>query len=309
MPNRSRPESSVADRDIVYADASRVASWGIGVNIFLVVLKSVGGLVTGSAALVADAFNSIGDVASSLAVHGGLWLAQQDEDEDHPYGHTKAESIAALSIAILIAFSAIALAIETVRRMNNAPAVPPMLAACIAAISAVIKEVMYWKTSRIGKTVDSRALQAIAWDHRSDALCSGLIAMTLFAAPYLGFAGQYVDPALALFVCVLLIVVGIRLFRQTSLELMDQQADPAMTDAIRDIAEHNREVTQTEKLRVRKSGLEYFVDIHVQVDQNLTVNEGHRIGHDVKDAVMSDFPRVRDVLVHIEPDDEQPAEE
>lgn len=303
MNRQARPEASIIQRERVYRDASLTASLGLGVNVFLVVLKLVGGTITGSAALIADAINSIGDVASSLAVHGALWMAQQDEDDDHPYGHTKAESIGALSIAILIAFSAGVLALENVRNLRQVVSVPPQLAAIIALVCAVLKEAIYWQTRRVSSRIDSRSLQAAAWDHRSDAICSAAIAAALFAAPYLGPLGRFADPIAAIMVCCVLIVIGVRLFWQTALELMDQQADPELTDAIRHRAEQIGEVTRIEKLRVRKSGLEFFVDIHVEVDAQLTVGEGHRIGHLVKDALLHAFPRVRDVLVHVEPDD------
>ncbi|MEZ6086645.1 MAG: cation diffusion facilitator family transporter [Pirellulaceae bacterium] len=297
------PSSTAEERLSVYVDASRTASLGLGVNLFLVLLKLVGGFVTGSAALIADAVNSIGDVAGSLAVHGALWVAQQDEDEDHPYGHTKAESIGALSIAILITFSAVMLAIENIRAMRGDLSIPSRAAAVVALISALLKEAVYWQTRRVSKRVDSRSLQAAAWDHRSDAICSGAIALALFIAPYLGSVGRYADPVTAIMVCVFLVIVGIRLFRQTAFELMDQQADEELTAAIRRRADEISDVTQIEKLRVRKSGLEYFVDIHVEVDGNLSVSEGHRIGHIVKAELLQSFPRVRDVLVHIEPDE------
>lgn len=303
MSHKSRPDASIVEREQVYQEATTTASLGLGVNVLLVVLKLSGGLLTGSAALIADAINSVGDVASSLTVHGALWVAQQDEDDDHPYGHTKAESIGALSIAILIAFSAAVLAMENLRNLRGDLSVPPLLAAIIAALCAVLKEAIYWETRRVSKRIDSRSLQAAAWDHRSDAICSAAIACALFTAPYLGPAGAYADPLAAILVCGLLVVVGVRLFRQTAFELMDQQADAELTWAIRQRAELIAEVSRIEKLRVRKSGLEFFVDIHVEVDGTLSVNEGHRIGHLVKDELLHAFPRVRDVLVHVEPDD------
>lgn len=305
--NPPRAEASIAERESVYNEASRTATWGLGVNVVLVMVKSIGGFLTGSAALIADAVNSAGDVASSLTVHGALWIAQQDEDDDHPYGHTKAETIGALSIAILIAFSAGALAVETCRRLGDELEIPPISAAIIAGVCAVAKEILYLYTNKVGKHLDSRALQAAAWDHRSDAICSGTIAASLLVAPFLGSAGKYVDLIAALGVCVLLVLVGIRIFQTTAGELMDQQADAGFTDKIRRQAEKMEEVCRIEQLRVRKSGLEYFVDIHVEVEGDLTVSEGHRIGHNVKDDLLAEFPRIRDVLVHIEP--EHPADD
>ena len=285
----------------MYLDASRAAVWGLGVNTALVVVKLGGGIMTGSSALIADAVNSIGDVASAMAVRGALSVAQIDEDDDHPYGHTKAESIAGLSVALLVAFSAGLLAIETFQRFASELRPPAMIAGIIAAVCAIVKEVIYQYTRRVAKRLDSAALRATAWDHRSDALGSGLVAVALLAVPYVGAAAPYVDPIAAFCVCGILIFTGVKLFLSTARELMDQQADDTIVAAVREIAEGVGGVCEVEKLRVRKSGLEYFIEIHVEVGGQLTVDDGHRIGHDVKDKLLSEMPRVRDVHVHIEP--------
>lgn len=296
-----RDEASIAVRNRVYSDAGRAAGWGLGVNLFLVVAKLGGGLVTGSSALIADAVNSIGDVASALAVRGALHVAQMEEDDDHPYGHTKAESIAGLCVALLVTFSAGLLAIETAKRFSGELTIPSAVAGWIAGVCAIVKEVIYRYTCRVAKRLDSSALRAAAWDHRSDALASGAVAISLMLAPHLGEWGRWVDPLAGVCVCLLLVVTGLKMFSATAGELMDQQADESLVDQVRSIAANVADVQDVEKLRVRKSGLEYFIEIHVEVNGHLTVNEGHRIGHDVKDRLLVELPRVRDVHVHIEP--------
>lgn len=296
-----RDEASLAVRERVYVDASRAAVWGLGVNFLLVIAKVVGGALTGSAALIADAVNSIGDVASALAVRGALSVAQIEEDEDHPYGHTKAESIAGLCVALLVAFSAGLLALETMKRFGGELKVPGVVAGGIAAVCAIVKEVAYRYTLAVAKRLDSSALRAVAWDHRSDALGSGVVALSLLAAPYLGWLAPYVDPFAALCVCSVLVFTGVKIFSSTARELMDQQADDETVAQIRSVGEAVAGVVEVEKLRVRKSGLEYFIEIHVQVDGQLTVDQGHSIGHNVKDRLLIEMPRVRDVHVHIEP--------
>ncbi len=296
-----RDEASIAVRNRVYTDAGRAAGWGLGVNLLLVVAKITGGLLTGSAALIADAVNSIGDVASALAVRGALYVAQKEEDDDHPYGHTKAESIAGLCVSLLVTFSAGLLALETLKRLGGELVVPSYLAGVVAAGCAVIKEVIYQYTRRVSQRLDSSALRAAAWDHRSDALASGCIAVSLLVAPHLGDFGRWVDPVAGVAVCVLLVATGLKMFSATAAELMDQQADESLVERVRSIASEVDDVDDVEKLRVRKSGLEYFIEIHIEVDGHLTVNEGHRIGHAVKDRLLAELPRVRDVHVHIEP--------
>ena len=298
-----RDEASVAVRQRLYVDAKRAAVWGIGVNFLLLLSKMTVGIAAGSAALIADAVNSIGDVASSMAVRGALGMAQLEEDDDHPYGHTKAESIAGLSVSLLVAFSAGLLALETIKRFGSELEVPGIAAGLIAGVCAVIKEVIYRYTVQVAKRLNSSSLIAMAWDHRSDAIGSGLVAVSLMAAPYVGDWGRYIDPIAALCVCSALIYTAGKIFLSTATELMDQQADEATVQQVRDIAEAVGGVQAVEKLRVRKSGLEYFIEIHVQVEGMMTVDAGHRIAHHVKDQLLISLPRVRDVHVHIEPFD------
>ena len=299
-----RDEATIAVRERVYQDAGRAAAWGLGVNLALMVAKLSGGILTGSVALIADAVNSVGDVASALAVRIALHVAQLDEDDDHPYGHTKAESIAGLCVALLVVFSAVVLAIETVLHLFGELRVPSVVAGWIAAFCAVVKESIYQYTRRVAKRLGSAALRSAAWDHRSDAIGSAVVAGSLLLAPYTGTAAPYIDPLAALAVCLFLVITGVRIFSCTARELMDQQADEATVAQIRHSASGIAGVADIEKLRVRKSGLEYFIEIHVQVDGTMSVDQGHQIGHAVKDQLLMEMPRVRDVHVHIEPYDE-----
>lgn len=294
-------EAVIASRESMYVDASRAAMWGLSVNMVLVGLKLTGGVITGSAALIADAVNSIGDVASALAVRGALSVAQLEEDDDHPYGHSKAESIAGLCVALLVAFSAGLFGLETVKRFGGELTVPSQTAGLIAVVCAIVKETIYRYTRRVARRLDSAALRAAAWDHRSDALGSAAVGVSLLAAPYAGEAAPYIDPIAAVCVCVLLVITGVRIFSQTARELMDQQAGGDIVDRVREVSLKIDGVQDVEKLRVRKSGLEYFIEIHIEVEGHITVAEGHRIGHNVKDDLMIEMPKVRDVHVHIEP--------
>lgn len=296
-----RDEASIAMRDRVYVDAKRAAIWGLGINMVLVALKLTSGFMLRSSALIADAVNSIGDVTSSLAVRAALHVAEQEEDEDHPYGHTKAEAIAGFGVSLLVMFGAGVLTIETIRKFSHQPEIPHWSAGMVAVICSIVKESVYRYTMRVARRLDSSALRATALDHRSDALASMAIAISLFLAPYLGSFGPYVDPIAALCVCGLLIHTSARLFLSIATELMDKQADPEIVQMVRSIAEEVDQVHEIEKLRVRKSGLEFFIEVHVQVDGHLTVDQGHRIGHEVRDRLMAKMPRVRYVHLHVEP--------
>ena len=253
-----RHQVVIAGRESVYVDASRAAEWGLGVNIVLMIVKMAGGVVTASSALIADAVNSIGDVASAMAVRGALHVAQIEEDEDHPYGHTKAESIAGLCVALLVAFSAALLAVETMKRFDEYLKVPTIAAGLIARICGVSKEVIYQYTRRVAKRLDSSALRATAWDHRADAMSSGMVAVSLLLAPYAGWVGPYIDPIAAMCVCTLLVITGLRIFIRTARELMDQQADEATVAQIRNVSAKVDGVKEVEKLRVSKKRTRIF---------------------------------------------------
>lgn len=285
----------------IYDEATQAAGVGLVVNAFLAILKLGGGVFTGSLALLADALNSLGDVVTSLIVRRGLIVAQRDADEEHPYGHTKAESIAGLTVSLLILFSAIGLAWETVRGLGLEREALSKAAVWVAFLAAITKELLYRYTIRSSHRLHSRSLQAAAWDHRCDALASGAIALALGMAPFLGQHAWIVDPLAALGICFFLIYVGIGVYRKTAEELMDQQGPTAFVEQIGDLALKDPDVRVVETLRVRKSGLEFFVEIHLEVDGQMSVIQGHCVGHRVKDAIMLQFPQVRDVHVHIEP--------
>ena len=285
----------------LYRDATRAACLGLLLNLGLGVVKLVGGIVGQSFALVADAINSLGDSLTSVAVLFALWYAQRPADAEHPYGHTRAESVAASNVALLIIISALFIGWEAVRRFSVPHALPPMWTLWIAGTNAVIKESLYRYKLKVGRRVGSTAIIANAWDHRSDALSSMAVLIGLGIVRYAGPKYIWADEVAALIVVAAILWSGTRLLLQSSSELMDAQADDEFVQQIRQAAESVDGVRVVEKLWVRKTGLEYLADLHVEVDKSLTVEQGHMIGHRVKDHLVAKFARLRDVLVHLEP--------
>jgi cation diffusion facilitator family transporter len=285
----------------LYRDTTRAALLGLVINVTLGVVKLTGGLRGNSYALVADAVNSLGDVLTSLIVLFALRVAQAPPDAEHPYGHTRAEAIAGANVALLLIVSALLVGWEAVHRFPLPHAMPPRWTLWIAGINVLIKEGLYRYQSRVGRRTGSSAIVAGAWDHRSDALCSLAVLVGLGTVRWGGPAWIGADEIAATVVVTLIIWSGIVLFRHSSSELMDLQADPELVEDIRQTAQSIGGVLRVEKLWVRKSGLEYFVDIHIEVDAQLTVAAGHRIGHQVKDRLVAEYPSLRDVLVHLEP--------
>ncbi len=250
--------------------------------------------------------NSIGDSLGSAIVLFAMRVAQKPPDPDHPYGHTRAEAVAGLSVSWIIAFSAVAVGWEAVTHLFDRHSAPAAWTLWIAAVNVVIKEVLYRVNKSIGERIGSRSLVANAWDHRSDALCSLAVVIGIAAVRWGGLRFIWADEVAALVVVAAILWSAMRLLRTSAAELMDQQADDATVDAIRQAALRVPGVLAVEKLRVRRSGMECFADIHVEVDPQTTVERGHRIGHDVKSRLVKEFAALRDVLVHLEPETNRP---
>ncbi|MCA8998024.1 MAG: cation transporter [Planctomycetaceae bacterium] len=285
----------------LYAQVTRAALLGLVVNLALGIVKLVAGIFGNSFALIADAVNSLGDVVTTVVVLFALRVAQRPADDEHPYGHTRAEGIAASNVALLVIFSALFVGWEAIQRWSNEHLPPPAWTLAIAGANVVIKEALYQFKVRVGKQTGSAAIIANAWDHRSDALCALAVLLGLGAMRFGGEGLHWADEAASLVVVAAIIWSGIQLFRSSASELMDVQADSEYVDQIRNEALTVDGVEEVETLWVRKSGLEFFADIHIEVDQHLSVAEGHRIGHLVKDRLLLRFPNLRDVLVHLEP--------
>ncbi|MFY9254335.1 MAG: cation diffusion facilitator family transporter [Fuerstiella sp.] len=297
-------ESELAARKDVselYAEVTGAAVLGLAVNLLLGVVKLIGGVIGNSFALIADAVNSIGDVVTTVVVLFALRVAQLPADAEHPYGHTRAEGIAASNVALLVIISALLVGWEAIRRFAIPHETPAVWTLWIAGANIFIKEGLYQYNVRVGKRTGSSAIIANAWDHRSDAFCALAVLIGLAAIRWGGSRFLWADEFASLVVVVAILWTGIQLFRASASELMDVQADSEFVGQIRDVALAVSGVEIVETLWVRKSGLEFFADIHIEVDEHLSVAEGHRIGHEVKDKLLADFPNLRDVLVHLEP--------
>lgn len=285
----------------LYRQATRAALVGLAVNLSLGAAKLAAGIVSGSWALLADAVNSLGDSLSGVVVLYALSIAQRPADDDHPYGHTRAEAIAGLSVAVLIVVSAVMILWQAASELFAVHGPAPAWTLWIAGVNAAIKEGLYHYKAGVGKRTGSRAIIANAWDHRADAFCSLAVLIGLAAVRIGGPGFAWADEAAAIVVALAVIVSGVSLYKQSASELLDQQADENLVGQIRARAERVAGVLAVEKLYVRKTGIEYLADIHVEVDAELNVAAGHAIGHRVKDELVQTFPALRDVLVHLEP--------
>jgi len=292
---------SAVQIETLYRHSRRAALFGLTVALVLGTAKLIGGLWGHSLALLSDAIHSLGDALALASVWGALVWAQWPADREHPYGHTRAEAVAGCNIALVLILSALWVGWEALHTLGEPSPVPEAFTLVIAFLSVVLNEVLYRYSSRVARRTGSGAVLAASWDQRLDALGSLAVLIGLALAQWGGPAWHAADHVAALVVALVILWAGSGLFWASLQELMDRQADPEILEAVRREARAVQGVRGVEKLRVRKTGLEHLVDIHIEVDPEISVREGHGIGHAVKDCLMSRFPTVKDVLVHIEP--------
>ena len=271
------------------------------VNLVFAGAKILGGLLGNAYVLIADGIESALDIAGSLVIWGGLRLAARPPDETHPYGHGKAEPIAAVVVAFGVLAAATGLIIQSVREILTPHRGPAPFTLAILIVVIVVKEILFRYVNRLGCDVESTAVQTDAWHHRSDALTSAAAFIGISVALIGGEGWQSADDWAALFACAVIATNGIRLLRPALYEIMDTAPRGQIVDLIRKAAASVPGVVEVEKSYVRKMGLEYYVDLHVKVDGGISVREGHQLAHRVKDAIRATNSRIADVLVHIEP--------
>ena len=295
-----QPGERTSARDL-YRKTRRAALGALIVTLGLGVAKLLGGWLGNSLALLSDSVHSFGDALSSASILAALWWAERPADREHPYGHTRIETIVASNVAVLLFLSGIWIVWEAISEWDVPGPVPHWSTLIIASVSVVLNEAYFRYSIKIARQTESKAIEVSAWDLRIDVFGSLVVLVGLAATTWGGPRWHSMDHAAALVVAGLIFWAGGTLFWSSLQELMDRQAEPAMLQKVRDTARKVVGVCGIEKLLVRKSGLEYFVDIHVEVDSEISVREGHRIGHEVKDHLMSNLAAVKDVLVHIEP--------
>jgi cation diffusion facilitator family transporter len=280
---------------------ARIALFGLAINVLLAAVKILAGLFGHAYVLIADGIESSLDVGGSIVIWGGLTVAARPPDRSHPYGHGKAEPIAAVVVAVGVLAAALGLAIQSVREIflpHHAPA-PYTLVVLIVAV--IVKEILYRYVIRLGRSMESTAVKTDAWHHRIDAMTSIAAFIGISVALIGGKAWQSADDWAALVACALIGTNGYRLLRPAFYEIMDTAPRGKFVRAIRRTARSVPGVIEVEKCRARKMGLDFYVDLHVGVDGSISVHEGHEIAHRVKSAIQQSDSRIADVLVHIEP--------
>jgi cation diffusion facilitator family transporter len=284
----------------------RSAQLGLLVNAALAGVKLVAGLVGNSYALVADAVESTADVLASIAVWGGLAIAAQPADEDHPYGHGKAEPLAASAVALMLLGAAIGIAVEAIQEIRTPHGPPAAWTLGVLVTVVLVKGVLSRRVLTVGSAIGSTAVKADAWHHLSDAVTSAAafvgIGLAVWGTRALGQPGWAVaDDWAALAATGVIAYNGIALLRPALHDLMDRMPGADVLAPIRRAAEAVPGVLAVEKLLARRTGLVYQVTIHVQAEPTTPLDEAHALGHRVTDAIRAAVPQVDAVVVHMEP--------
>ena len=285
---------------------ARLALIGVGVNFVLAVIKIAAGLLGHCYVLIADGIESTLDIFSSLVIWFGLKVAAEPPDEEHPYGHGKAEPVAASVVALTVMAAAIGLAIQSVREIVTPHHAPASFTLIVLLLVVAVKETLFRKVVDAGENLGSTAVKTEAWHHRADVMTSIAAFIGISIALIGGPGWEQADDWAALFACGLIGWNGWKLLRPSFREIMDSAPPKELERSVRDTASGVPGVEDVEKCRVRKMGLEFYVDIHIGVHGEITVREGHDIAHRVKNAVRTANPAIADVLVHVEPFDRNP---
>jgi len=282
------------------------AAWvGILSNIGLAVVKGIIGYIANSKALIADAVNSASDVVGSLAVLIGLRAAQKPPDEDHPYGHGKAESIAAIIVSMILFIVGLEVGYASLQSLFGPLGAPGMIAVVVALMSMIIKEALFRYKYSLGKKLNSQALIANAWDHRTDVYSSLAAVIGIGGAVLGGKWGipilLYLDPIAGIIVSIIVLKMAYNIMKESVHNTLDKVMHAEDAKGLVQAVEKVEGVLSVDQLLAREHGHYVIVDVKIAVNPNISVEKGHAIGKQVKTKLIEDFNNVHDVMVHINP--------
>lgn len=271
-------------------------------NTLLSVFKLAAGITGNSAAMLSDAVHSLSDILSTLIVLAGIKMANKKADKEHPYGHERFECVAALVLAIILCATGLGIGYRGIQTIiagrYETLAIPGLLALIAAIVSVVIKESMYWYTRAAAKKINSGALMADAWHHRSDAFSS--------IGSFLGILGARVgypvlDSVACLIICIFIIKASFDIFMDSINKMTDRACGDEIVEEIRSLILSQENVSGVDLLQTRIFGDKIYVDVEICVDGNATLQDSHIIAHDVHDVIESRFPNVKHCMVHVNP--------
>lgn len=281
--------------------AVRFAQLGVLVNATLAIVKLVAGITGNAYVLVADAIESTTDIFSSLIVWGGLSIASQPADENHPYGHGRAEPLAAAVVALILMGAALGIAIRAVGELRTVHEGPAAFTLPVLVLVIVVKEVLARRVFRAGHEVGSTAVRNDAHHHRADVITSSAAFLGISIALYGGPGWESADDWAALVASSVIVYNAVKMLSPAVQDLMDHAPADDVATRIAAAALTVADTRAIEKLKVRKAGLSYFVDLHVQADPAISLHDAHIVSGKVKGAIRRAVPAVDYVLIHMEP--------
>ena len=296
----SKTTETISEKNVSIAMS---VSWScIACNVVLTAFKLFAGIFAHSAAMLSDAVHTFSDVVSTVVVIIGVKLSNQKADKEHPYGHERLECIAALILAAILFLTGIGIGyagIEKVVHGNSADLVVPGVLALIAAIlSILVKEGMFWYARAAAKKIDSGALMADAWHHRSDALSS--------VGSFIGILGArmgfpILDPLVCIVICLFILKAAFDIFVDSIGKMTDKSCDDEIVEEIRSVIMGEKDVMRIDLLRTRLFGNKIYVDVEICIDGDATLRAAHDIAQRVHDAIETEFPKVKHCMVHMNP--------
>ena len=282
--------------------AMRVSYISILGNVLLSVFKLMAGIFAHSGAMISDAVHSASDVFSTFVVMIGIKISARASDKEHPYGHERMECVAAIVLATILCITGLGIGKNAIAKLqdgNDAGMVIPGILALVAAIvSIVVKEAMFWYTRGAARKIDSGALMADAWHHRSDALSSvGALVGILFARN--GY--PVMDVVASLIICVFIVKASYDIFKDAVDKMVDKACDEETERELKNFVEAQPGVLGVDLLQTRVFGNKIYVDLEIGADENSTLKESHQIAEQVHDKLETQFPKVKHIMIHVNP--------
>ncbi|MEO9257527.1 MAG: cation diffusion facilitator family transporter [Crocinitomicaceae bacterium] len=285
--------------------AIRVTYFSIIGNTALALIKGLAGFFGNSYALIADAIESTTDIFSSLLVLLGFKYAKRPADENHPYGHGKIEPLITFAVVAFLVISATIITYESIQNIRTPHKMPKSWTLIVLGLIIIWKEISYQVVIKKSKQINSSALKADAWHHRSDAITSIMAFIGISIAIIFGKGYETADDWAALFASAFILYNSYLIFRPALGEIMDEQVYDDLIIEIREKSVEVDGVLGTEKCFIRKAGMKYHVDLHAIVNSEISVKVGHDISHNLKDYLQAKIPNLGNILIHIEPNENQ----
>lgn len=282
--------------------AMRVSTVSIMVNLLLSFFKLMAGIFGASGAMISDAIHSASDVFSTFIVMIGVTISNKKSDKEHPYGHERLECVASIILAVVLLATGIGIGMNGIQKIasgtDNVIEVPKSMALIAAIVSILVKEWMYWYTRAAAKKINSGALMADAWHHRSDALSSIGAFIGIFGAR-LGF--PVLDPIASVVICIFIGKAALDIFKDATDKMVDKSCDEETVKKMRSLMMGETGVKGIDVLRTRMFGAKIYVDVEISVDENILLKEAHEIAEEVHEAIEKAFPQVKHCMVHVNP--------